>query len=278
MTGSEFASVRERGDSLMRILLLFLSLMLVTVWAEADLCDPAWIRTASGSAAQALIRAGADVNQLCNTVNRNRPLHQALLNPDSDPDLIRALLNAGADPAQENVYRESPIYYAQGRWDRAMSRLSPGSGGYRREQAIYQAMFGAAENRGGAVADAHAKLCDLNWWRSSASESTVQALLRTPGVDPDYICNFNNDRIIHQPLKLTSFVMLTGNTQDAIQALVDAGADLHARNNTGDSAVSLAGMRYDRVTDRIIGHTIRWCNLQATSQQFANEMTALART
>ena len=256
----------------MRILLLFLSLMLVAASAQADLCDPAWIRTANGPAAQALIRGGADVNQIC-IVNRNRPLHQTILTPDSSPDLLRALLDAGADPALENLYGESAMYYAQGRWDRATARLSPGSGAYRREQAIYRAFFGALESRGDAVADAHDKLCDLNWWRSSASESTVQALLRAPGVDPDYICNFNNDRIIHQPLKLTSFVMLTGNTEEAIEALVDAGADLHARNNTGDSAVSLAGMRYDRVTDRIIGHTIRWCNIQITSQQFADEIT-----
>ena len=256
----------------MRILLLFLSLMLVAASAQADLCDPAWIRTASGSAAQALIRGGADVNQIC-LVNRNRPLHQTILTPDSSPDLLRALLDAGADPALENLYGESAIYYAQGRWDRAMSRLSPGSGGYRREQAIYRAMFGAAENRGGAVADAHAKLCDLNWWRSSASGPAVQQLLAIPGVDPDYVCNFNNDRIIHQPLKLSSFTMLNGNLQNGVQTLVDAGADIYARNNTGDSAVSLAEIRHDRATDRMIQHTIEWCKRAISSQQFGDHMT-----
>ena len=256
----------------MRILLLFLSLMLVAGSAQADLCDPAWIRTASGSAAQALIRGGADVNQVCN-VNRNRPLHQTILTPDSSPDLLRALLDAGADPALENLYGESAIYYAQGRWDRERARLSPGSGGYRREQAIYRAMFGAAENRGGAVADAHAKLCDLNWWRSSASGPAVQLLLSTPGVDPDYVCNLNNDRVIHQPLKIASFVILTSDIRYGIRSLVDAGADLHAMNNTGDSAVSLAGERYDRVTDRIIQYQVRWCNYEISDQLLVDEIT-----
>ena len=85
------------GEGLMRIIFLFLSLMLVAASAQADLRDPAWIRTASGSAAQALIRGGADVNRVCNA-NRNRPLHQTILNPDSSPDLLRALLDAGANP------------------------------------------------------------------------------------------------------------------------------------------------------------------------------------
>ena len=256
----------------MRILLFFLSLMLVAASAEADLCDPAWIRTASGPAAQALIRGGADVNQICNT-NRNRPLHQTILNPDSSPDLLRTLLDAGADPELENIDGASAMYYAQGRWDRATARLSPGSGAYRREQAIYQAFFRALESRGGAVADAHNKLCDLNWWRSSASGSTVQSLLSIPGVNPDYICNFNNDRPIHLPLKLSSFAILTSEIHRGIRALADAGADLYARNNTGDSAVSLAGIRYDRVMDRMIRAEITWCKGEMSSHQFGDEIT-----
>ena len=256
----------------MRILLLVLSLLLVAASAEADLCDPAWIRTASGPAAQALIRGGADVNQICNA-NRNRPLHQTILTPESRPDLLRTLLDAGADPELENIDGASAMSYAQGRWDRATARLSPGSGAYQREQAIYQAFFGALEGRGGAIADAHAKLCDLNWWRSSASEYTVRPLLSTPGVDPDYICNYNNDRIIHQPLKLTSFVMLTIDIHLGLRALVDGGADLFVRNNTGDSAVSLVGIRNDRRVDRLIRYTIRWCRGEVSSQQLADEVT-----
>ena len=72
----------------MRTLFLFLSMALVGSAAEANLCDPSWLRTASGSAARALIRAGADVNEICNT-NGNRPLHQALLNDRVDPEVTR---------------------------------------------------------------------------------------------------------------------------------------------------------------------------------------------
>ena len=113
---------------------------------------------------------------------------------------------------------------------------------------------------------------DLGWWRSSASGSAVQRLLNVSGVDPDHTCNFNNDRIIHQPLKLASFTMLTDGIMRGIVALVDAGADLRVRNNSGQSAVSLAEIRYDRVTDRVIRAEIRWCNNEISSQGFADEV------
>ena len=100
----------------MRIPFLFLSVMVATVSAQAhaNLCDSAWISTASGPAAEALIRAGADVNERCSTTNGNRPLHQAFLNDRAGVDLIRAPLEAGADPSVENIHGETPIYYAQG--------------------------------------------------------------------------------------------------------------------------------------------------------------------
>ena len=51
----------------MRVLLLVLALVLVGASAEAQsICDPDWLRTASGADVRALIRGGADVNQVCN--------------------------------------------------------------------------------------------------------------------------------------------------------------------------------------------------------------------
>ena len=257
----------------MRILFLFLllSVMLVAASAEAQLCSPAWLANASGAEARSLIRAGADVNEIC-SANRNRPLHQALLNDRVEPDVIRAMLGAGADTSAENIHGENPVEYAQDRFDLARRRLRPGTAPYRREQSLYETVFGLFGDAGSASADAHAKLCDLNWWRNSASGDAVRELLAVPGADRNYVCNFNNDRIIHQPLKLASFTMLTENIMRGIHALVDADADLHVRNNSGQSALNLAEIRYDRASDRIIQLTIRWCN-GGTDQQFADEVT-----
>lgn len=258
----------------MRILFLFLSVMLVAGSAEADLCSPAWLAGATGSSARALIRAGADVNVTCNT-NRNRPLHLAILNDRIDPDVIRALFEAGADGYAQNIHYETPLGYARGRLDRAKNMLAPGTARYRHEQALYELMMNT-DNRGSpssaAAVDAHDKLCDLNWWRSSASESSMKALLATPGVDPNTVCNFNNDRPIHLPLKLTSFRMLTGDLKDAIRTLVDGEADLRVGNGAGQSAYSLAGIRYDRYFDRMVRYTVDWCNGQLTGEAFYNHI------
>ena len=254
----------------MRILFLLLSVMLVAASAEAQLCSPAWLANASGAAARSLIRAGADVNEIC-SANGNRPLHQALLSDRVAPNVIRAMIEAGADTSAENIHGENPVYYAQERFNRARNTLRPGTAPYRREQSLYETMFGAFGDAGSAIADAHAKLCDLNWWRSSASGSAVKELLAVPGVDVNHVCNFSNDRPIHIPLKLTSFTMLTDGIGWGIEALVDANADLHARNDSGQSALSLAEIRYDRVSDRIIQEQIRWCN-GGTGQQYSDRV------
>ena len=256
----------------MRILFLLLSVMVVASAAEAQVCDPAWLANANYWDAKALLDAGVDANQICNT-NRNRPLHQALLNDRADPEVIRALLEAGADPGTQNIHGETPFEYAQDRFDLARRKFRPGTAPYRREQALYEVVVGTFNDQGSAAQDAHAKLCDLNWWRSSASEDAVKELLEVPGVDPNHVCNFNNDRIIHQPLKLSSFAMLTSNIHHGIRAVVDAGADLRLRNNSGQSAVGLAGIRFDRATDRAIQNTREWCNRRITSKQFADKIT-----
>ena len=256
----------------MRIVLLFLSVMLAAVSAAAQsLCDPAWLAGASGAAVQAQIRAGADVDQICN-VNRNRPLHQAILTAEVGPDVFRALVGAGADTRARNRLEATPHEYALRRWDRASAAFREGSDAYRRELAIYGTFVRGGEAEYDAVNDAHAKLCDLNWWRRSGSGPAVQQLLSVPGVDPDYICNLNDDRIIHQPLKLASFTMLTSNIHRGIKALVDGGAALYARNNSGDTAVSLADIRYDRVVDRMIQHETRWCRNEIMGEQLENEI------
>ena len=256
----------------MRVLLLVLVVLMWTpavASAQANLCDPNWLETASGSEVRALLRGGADVNQICND-NTNRPLHQAILTNGVSPGVIRALVEAGADILAENIDGSSPRDYAEDRFARAERNFQPGSGSYRREETIYLAVNRGFE-AGSAAADAHSQLCDLDWWRSSASGPAVEALLRVPGVDPNTVCNLSNDRPIHLPLKLTSFTILPEGVARGIDALVDGGADLQVRNNGGQSAVRLAEGRFDRVRDRIIQRTIEWCNGAASGRGLANE-------
>ena len=231
---------RKRGIP-MRVLLLVL---VVLTWtpavasAQANLCDPNWLERASSSEVRALLRGGADVNQICND-NRNRPLHQAILTGGVSPGVIRALVEAGADILAANLFGSSPLDYAEDRFARAERNFQPGSGRYRREETIYLAVNRGFE-AGSAAADAHSQLCDLDWWRSSASGPAVEALLRTPGVDPNTVCNLSNDRPIHLPMKFTSFVLLTEGVARGIDALVDGNAALRVRNSSGDSPVDLA--------------------------------------
>lgn len=258
----------------MRILALCLTLLLfrVPAKAQANLCDPSWLATATAAQARALIQAGADVNRVCNG-NDNRPLHQAILNDNVAPGVIQVLVDAGADALAENIDGSSPLDFAERRLDRAMREHPRGSPAYRREEMIYTAVNRYFESdRASAVSDAHAKLCDLNWWRSSASGPAVKELLAIPGVDPNTVCNLSNDRPIHLPLKLTSFVMLTRNINFGIEALVDGSADLNARNNSRQSARSLAEARFDRVRDRTLRHHTRWCNGAISNRQAAEEV------
>ena len=256
----------------MKTLGLFLFIMTLSAFANAqNICDPGWLATASGADVRAFLNAGIDANQVCNLI-RNRPLHQALLAGRVDPSVIEALVSGGADISIINNEGDSPLDYAEDRFARAERNFPRGSAQYRREEAIYTNV-NRAFDLGSASADAHDQLCDLNWWRSSASASAVSALLSIPGVDPNYVCNLNNDRPIHLPLKLTSFTILPEGVARGIDALVDGGADLRVRNNSDNSAVDLAEIRYGRVTDRIVQQQLRWCRGEITNQQFANEIT-----
>ena len=265
-------AICRKGGIPMRVLLLVL---VVLTWtpavasAQANLCDPNWLERASGAEVRALLRGGADVNQICND-NSNRPLPQALLRDGVSLGVIRALGEAGADILAANIDGTSPLDYTERRFVRAERQFPSGRVQYRRKDTLYLGGNSRLES-GGAAADAHSQLCDLDWWRSSASRPAVEALLRTPGVDPNTVCNLSNDRPIHLPLKLTSFTILPEGVERGIEALVDGNADLRTRNNSGRSAVSLAEIRWDRVRDRIVRQQVSWCRGAASAQQLADE-------
>ena len=239
----------------MRILFLFLLVMLVAGSAEANFCSPAWLAGATGSSVRAFIRAtGADVNQPC-SVNGNRPLHQAILGARVDPDVIRALFEAGADVYAQNIHGETPLGYAQERFERASNAFRPGTAPYERERAVYAVMF----DDPGDTRPAANELCDPEWWGSSANGSSVRALLARSGVDPEARCNENNDRPLHIALRYETFVSLPAGVKDAVLALAASGVSLGSRNNSGRTALDLAEIRYDRYLARAMRTRPAWC-------------------
>ena len=252
----------------LRTLGLFLSILALSASANANICNSDWLAAAGGSEVDALVAAGADPNQIC-TIIRNLPLHQALLTPEIDPRVIEALIRNGARVFIRNSEGDSAFIIAEERF----SRVSEGSPQYWREKAIYDAVMRSLESDQFPTAgDAQNQLCDLGWWRSTASESAVNGLLAVPGVDVDHVC-INGDRIIQVPLRLTAFRLLPEGVYWGIRALVDAGADLTVENESGESALDMAEVRYGLVTARIIRAQIRWCRGERGAQFVADETT-----
>ncbi len=269
----------------MRTLVLFLLIMMLNVYANADICDPNWLADVNGYRVRNFINinAGIDINKACD-LEGNRPLHRAILRDEVDPSVIEALLDAGADAYAENIGRSTPMNYAEDRFGRAMVGFQQGSSAYQREEAIYNAMMGmsslsdtfnaimdADSDTFNAITDAYSKLCDFGWWRGFSSDHAVQSLLSVPGVDPNHICNSNNDRPIHLSLKVPG-VRILNEVYFGIQAFIDAGADLDVRNDDGHSALDLAEIRYNEVADSIIQHQIGWCRGEVNANQFGYEV------
>ena len=124
----------------MRILSLFLSIMTLSTFVSANICDSNWLEGADGSDVQAFIEAGADVNQICNSLTRNRPLHHALLAEGIHPDIIEVFIDADANVYAENSDERTPMDFAETRFSRATARYSRGSDDYEREEAIFESI------------------------------------------------------------------------------------------------------------------------------------------
>ena len=256
----------------MKISVFFLVMMTLSVFANANICNRNWLVSADDPSVISLINAGAGPDQICNTRNLNRPLHQALRIDDRvDASVIKSLINAGADIYAQNILGEMPIGLAQSRFDRISSAFLEDSSIYQREKELYDTIFSGTSFT--VMANkAHNQLCDLDWWREISDTGrglAVQSLLSIPGVDPNYICNSNNnDRIVHQVLSLTSFTLLTFDIYLGIKALGDDGADLTITNDSDQSAVSLAKLRYDLSKDRTRQTQMRWCGGEINSYEF----------
>ncbi len=189
-----------------------------------------------------------------------------------DPRVIEVLIYEGADADIENLDGDTPMDYAKSRFERAMARLHMESRAYQREQVIYNGMMGmgSLDYTFSIIDDTYSRLCSFAWWKDineDHSEGLVQSLLSTSGVDINNICNSNNDRPIHLSLKGSS-VRLSPDIYSAIADLIDAGADLHVKNNNGHSALDLVEMRYHDITNRTIQLQERWCRNEAGNDEF----------
>ncbi len=255
----------------MKILGLFLSIMVVSVFADADICDSNWLISVNGYRVRAFINmnAGIDIDEACGPKG-NRPLHQAILIDGIDPSVIEVLISEGADAYAKNIGKSTPMDYAEDRFGRVMVEFSRGSSAYQREEAIYNAMMGmgSLSDTFNAIANMYnSRLCNFVWWGESSSDDAVQLLLDMPGIYPDYICNSNNDRPIHLSLKVTA-IELQYDTHLGVRTLIDAGADLDAENNDGHSALDLVEIRYNKVTNSMIQSQVSWCRGEISDNEF----------
>ena len=81
---------------------------------RAPICDATWLAGASGSDVQMRVREGDDPNETCNP-DEDRPLHRALAGPVAPPEVVRALLSAGADVLIPNRFGKTA-------WERSEER------------------------------------------------------------------------------------------------------------------------------------------------------------
>ena len=152
-----------------------------------SLCDTRFLETAAAADVQRLVDQGADANGVCG--NGNRPLHQALLpTVHVSSDVIRTLIDAGADVFVESVDAQTAVELSEARYEEAVpdfqaQRITLAE--FTDKQAIYAAVHAAVE----ALSSAHQNLCNTNWWRSATGQSMANLLRSAAGIDPNTVCN-----------------------------------------------------------------------------------------
>lgn len=97
------------------------------------------------------------------------------------------------------------------------------------------------------IAQPQDRLCSREWWRDVAA-AEVEATLRVPGVGVNAACDEENNKPVHLALSVDGILSEGGFHGTAI--LVRAGADLSAVNEAGESAVTLAERRFQRMLTR----------------------------
>lgn len=97
------------------------------------------------------------------------------------------------------------------------------------------------------IAQAEARLCSRQWWRD-VTAAEVEATLRVHGVSVNAACDEEHNRPVHLALSVDGILSEGGFLGTAV--LVRAGANLWAVNEVGESAVTLAERRFQRMLTR----------------------------
>ena len=230
------------------VLVLFVAFGSVPASAQS-LCDARFLETAAAADVQRLVDQGADANGVCG--NGNRPLHQALLpTVHVSSDVIRTLIDAGADVFVESVDAQTAVELSEARYEEAVSdfqaqRITLVE--FTDKQAIYAAVNAAVE----ALSSAHQNLCDTNWWRSATGQSMSNLLGSAPEIDPNTVCNSGNDRPLHIALRPVE-PLSRGNVNAIGTFVFNTDADFQARNRSNETPASLSEIRYDQLRARVI--------------------------
>lgn len=261
--GTGLKKVEQRGSmtgmALIRTVVLSCAALFsssTAAFAQTNLCDPNWHRSANASNLQRAIRSGADVNQSCQS--GSSPLLLAL--EYGRADVVLGLIRAGADLDYRDPYSsETPLRVINDRCD--VGRM---------DRRVCSEVSRGFEAR----AEAHQNICDPRWWQSfyrqSQSQSTnrIQAVLRTPGLDVNYDCG-RGDRPLHIALQ-DSLTPLTEGAYWGIATFMYAdGVDLGSRNRSGRSIVDLIEIRYDRqLRGNYVNLLRRFCGDQITLEEY----------
>ena len=131
------------------------------------------------------------------------------------------------------------------------------------------------------ISQAQDQLCSRGWWRD-VTATEVEATLRVQGVSVNAACDDEDNKPAHLALSVEGILSESGFHGTAI--LVRAGADLSAVNEAGESAVSLAERRFQRMLRRWDADLEKLCRrvdvMEQTVQRerWENSMYYLVRT
>ena len=133
----------------------------------------------------------------------------------------------------------------------------------------------------GGVGQAHDDLCSREWWRD-VTAAEVETTVRAHGIGVDAACDEAGNRPVHLALSVEG--ILSENGFHGTAALIRAGAELSAVNGAGESAVTLAERRFQRMLMRWDADVAQLCrgvdvlDEAVRRERWENSMYYLVRT
>lgn len=124
-------------------------------------------------------------------------------------------------------------------------------------------------------------LCSRRWWRD-VTEAEVAAVVRVRGISVDAACDEEGNTPVHLALSEAGILSEGGFLGAAV--LVRTGADLFAANRAGESALTLAESRFERMLTRWdadlqkLCHRVDVMDQAVQRERWENSMYYLVRT